>query len=345
MNTKHKQKVHTANVETAASANTNAGGKRRGARPAPKRSPLARDWGPAILATFFVVGCGPDFDPASLVTDTRVVGARVEAAGTDNRASPAPGENASVTWLVTAPAEMPPIAWAFAACRPAGKEALGCGDAPFATFSGTSNPPLLPLAIPAADALGGADSVVAYGRICVNSTPVFDPGSGLPTCSDGKEGTTASLTIHLETNGDANHNPTADRGFLLDGQPWPATAAGGDPCADGPRIAAGSDDHEIAFATAGGDREAYTAVVGDPPVPTAKREALQTSLFTTAGKLKTPFVFVEAADARDETPVSVKWTAPRAGDVAANKVITFTFVVRDNRGGTDWTTRAACVTP
>lgn len=344
MNTKRKQKIHTANMETATSANTNADDARREAKPAPRRPSRGRDWGPAILATFFVVGCGPDFDPASLVTDTRVVGARVEASGTDNRASPAPGENANVTWLVTAPGEMPPIAWAFAVCRPAAKGGT-CGDTPFATFTGTSNPPLLPLAIPAADALGGADSVLAYGRICANSTPIFDPQSGLPSCSDGHEGTTAAVTIHLETNGDANHNPTADRGFQLDGQPWPTTAAGGDPCADGPRIAAGSEDHVISFASAGSDRESYTAIAGDPPAPTARREALQTSLFTTAGKLKTPFVFVEASDERDETPVSVKWTAPKAGDVTANKVITFTFVVRDNRGGTDWTTRAACVTP
>lgn len=49
----------------------------------PRRA-LVRDWGPAILATFFL-GRGPDFDLPSLVTTTRVVGARVEAPGTNHR--------------------------------------------------------------------------------------------------------------------------------------------------------------------------------------------------------------------------------------------------------------------
>jgi len=42
----------------------------------------------------------------------------------------------------------------------------------------------------------------------------------------------------------------------------------------------------------------------------------------------------------------VTWEAPPATEVpAAGLPVTFTFVVRDDRGGTDWTTRAACVVP
>jgi hypothetical protein len=36
---------------------------------------------------------------------------------------------------------------------------------------------------------------------------------------------------------------------------------------------------------------------------------------------------------------------PKAKDVAAPTAVAFTFVVRDSRGGTDWTSRAACVVP
>jgi hypothetical protein len=317
---------------------------RRPPRPAPRPASLARNWAPAILATFFGIGCGPDFDPPSLVTTTRVIGARVEASGTDNRASPQPGENANVTWLITAPAAAPMLQWAFALCRPGHPNALECGDTPFAVFTGAGNPPVIPVAVPAADTLAGADRLLLYGRICDDSPPVFAPGSGYPSCASG-HGTTAAVTIGLQTTPDANHNPTAERGFTLDGQDWPAAAAGADPCATGPRITAGTEAHVIGFATAGADRESYTAMLGDPPVPTEKRESLQVSAFTTSGELKSPFVFVEALDPRDTTPLELKWNAPEIADVPVDSPITFTFVTRDNRGGTDWTIRTACVAP
>ena len=322
--------------------------RRQGARPrraasgTPLRRSLMRDWGPAILATFFGMGCAPSFDPASLVASTRVVGARVEAAGPDDRASVAPGESANVTWLVTAPAQVPPLGWAFALCTPDAGDALGCTSTPLAVFQGTGNPPLAPIVVPAADALAGADHLTLYGRVCDTGAPVFDPTTGNPSCSDGP-GTTASVAIHVQAPGDVNHNPSLDGAFTFDGQPWPA--AFGDPCVTGPSVVAGSEAHVMELVTSGGDRETYTAIVGDPPVPTPEREALQISFFTTAGKLKSPFAFVEAADGSDETPVTDKWNAPKVADVTAPLPVTFTFVVRDGRGGTTWATRAACVTP
>jgi len=81
-------------------------------------------------------------------------------------------------------------------------------------------------------------------------------------------------------------------------------------------------------------------------VATPTRERLQLSRFTTAGKLKSQFSFVEATDDSASTAVAVTWDAPEAADVpAAGAAVTFTFVVRDDRGGTDWTTRALCVAP
>jgi hypothetical protein len=258
--------------------------------------------------------------------------------GAPDRAAPAPGETATVTWFVTAPAATPPLAWAFALCKPAPKGALGCDGAPLATFTGTDAPKVT-FTAPDAD---GLDHLTMYGRICANSTPDFDP-AGFPTCSGGGAGTTTSLAIRVARDAnDANHNPTVERGFSFDGAAW---AAGADPCVAGPRVAAGAEPIFLGLSTIGADRESYTANVGDPPVPTPAREDLQLSLFTTAGKLKSPFLFVEAADARDATPLEMKWTPPKAEDVAAETPVTFTFVVRDNRGGADWTTRAACVTP
>jgi hypothetical protein len=311
---------------------------------AARRRALMRDWGPAILATFFTVGCGPTFDPASLVTSTRVVGAHVEASGMDDRASAAPGESVAVRWLVTAPAAVPNLQWAFALCTPGAGGALGCTSPPLALFQGTGNPPTVPVVMPAADALGGASHVTLYGQICDTGAPVFDPATGNPGCADGP-GTTASVSILVQTPDTVNHNPTADHGLTFDGQLWPALAAGGDPCLVGPTVLAGTEDHVVALTTEGTDREAYAALLGDPPVPTAQREALQVSFFTTSGKMKSAFAFIEGANPDPAPPATVSWNAPKVADVAAPTPVTFTFVVRDGRGGTDWTTRAACVTP
>jgi hypothetical protein len=302
------------------------------------------------LAGLLIAGCGPEFDPASLVAKTRVLGARIEVEGAPDRAAPMPGEIVNVSWLVTSPGATPPLGWAFAACLPGaigGKSSLGCVDAPLARFDGTASPPRISIPVPSAATLGGAASVVLYGQICAgaDSAPTFDPQSGLPRCT-GDRGTTVSLDIPLQLGADANHNPTADRAFTFDGTAWPARAVADDPCALGPRIAAGSKDHVIGNSTDGGDRERYAVVLGTPPVATPARERLQISQFTTAGKMKSQFAFVEATDESTVSTVDVNWEAPEVTEVSAGgTAVTFTFVVRDDRGGTDWTTRTLCVTP
>jgi hypothetical protein len=188
--------------------------------------------------------------------------------------------------------------------------------------------------------------VTLYGEICsgLDSTTVaFDPRSGLPRCTGGG-GTTASVSIRLQLGAETNHNPVADRAFTFDGQAWPPLAAGDDPCLMGPHVSPGTKDHAIGNLTLGADREFYTAMIGDPQVAMPVRETLQISQFTTAGELKSQFSFVDAADANTTTTVDVKWNAPKAAAVpAAGLPVTFTFVVRDGRGGIDWTTRVACV--
>ena len=109
---------------------------------------------------------------------------------------------------------------------------------------------------------------------------------------------------------DTNHTPTADRAYTLDGQAWLTPVPGDDPCVVGPRVPAGTDDHVIGNTTEGTDREMYTALLGDPLVPTPTRESLQISQFTTSGKLKNQFSFVEATDDSAETVVEVDWKAP-----------------------------------
>jgi len=304
------------------------------------------------LAGLTTAGCGPTFDPASLIKTTRVLGARVVAGdGGDGptRAAPQPGESAAVTWLVESPAETPPLGWAFALCAPAAASTrLDCASAPFALFQGTENPPRMTITAPDAAELGAAQNLLLYGRVCVDSQPAFDPTSGLPSCSDGKPGTTATATILVGGPTVANHNPTAERGFTFDGAPWPVTAPGDDPCAEGvsvPRVQAGTEKHTIGMATAGSDRETYTVLFGDPPVETTKRESLQISQFATAGKFKSAYTFVEGTDEAADPVGEARWDAPKAKDLGGATPVQFTFVVHDGRGGTDWTTRTACAVP
>src|ERR1700709_2072753 len=113
-----------------------------------------------VLASLFLVGCGPTFDPASLINTTRVLGARVEVEGAPDRASPVPGETANVTWLVTSPDGAPSPRWPFRACT-----TPGCESGVLAQFEGTDSPPVLALPVPSSDILGSATSVIVIGEI------------------------------------------------------------------------------------------------------------------------------------------------------------------------------------
>ncbi|HEY4186080.1 MAG TPA: hypothetical protein VGP07_13480 [Polyangia bacterium] len=312
-----------------------------------KSSPVRTALGFGGIAwTLVLVGCGPTFDPASLIETTRVLGARVQV-GTETpaRATPLPGETATVTWLVVAPTAPAPQGWAFALCTPGTPGELTCGSAPFAVYQGTDAEPVLSVAVPGADVLAGANSLLLYGRVCDGATPTFDPQSGYPGCANGGAGTTATATLLVGSADVTNHDPTADRGITLDGTDWPSAGSGDDPCVTGPRLVAGTEGHVIDVLTAGGDRESYTTSYGDPPVATLAREALQISPFATAGKFKNAYAFIDADDPADAPQAETKWDAPSVKETPIDRPVTFTFVVRDDRGGTDWTIRTACVGP
>ena len=301
----------------------------------------------AILMSVVGMACAPEMDPVSKVERTRVLGARVEVQGAPERASPAPGERATVRWLVTAPGELPPLGWAFVLCPGiSGGNDLGCVGEPMAVFQGRNTAPEMTIEVPAQGALGGARELVLFGRVCEDSEPMLEAGTGRPLCAGGAEGTTAAVSIPLALEGSSNRNPRLGEDALtFNGQPWaalPATAT----CQELPQVKAATKDHVIVLGTAGSDRESFVAMMGDPPRPTQRREWLKISQFTTAGELDRAFSSVEAEVSDERPAVEMEWEAPAASEVtAAGEVVRFTFVARDMRGGVDWTTRAVCVTP
>jgi hypothetical protein len=308
----------------------------------------------ALAAT--AAACGPEMEPVSLVERARVVGARVEVEGAPERASPAPGETARIQWLMTAPGAMPALGWAFVVCPGTNLGAdIVCSGEPVAVFQGQGVPELR-FTIPAREHLGDVRRVVVLGRVCTDSTPVLDPGSTQPRCTNesnatmSSDGTTAAVSIPIALDQPANRNPSlAAVSLTLNGQPWteidrPAGAEA--TCPELPQVKADSKELPIRIEAAGVERERYVMMVGDPPVPTEKREWLQISHFTTAGKLDRAITSIEADDQRESPAVEMKWNAPELARVpAAGQVVRFTFVVRDMRGGVDWLGRSLCVIP
>jgi len=293
-----------------------------------------------LMAGSVLAACGEPFDPPSLIEKTRVLGARVEVTGDSTRATPRPGEGATVTWIMAAPEAVPALGWAFVVCRYGfATPTEACSPAPLAVAQGTGTPTFEVL-VPTADVLGAAPRLQLFGQICENSAPTLDPQTNLPTCAG--VGTMATVDIYLELGDQANHSPgLANRPLWFDGADWPADDGTVD-CASLPHVAAGSKRHALRLATLSEDRETIVTPSADPTAaPTSAREALQISNFTTAGKLGQTYSFVEADDLRSEADLEVSWDAPEA--VPASGKVQFTFVARDLRGGVGLATRTACV--
>jgi hypothetical protein len=287
----------------------------------------------ALLGQLCLAGCMEEFDPPSLVDKTRPLGAEVLVDGDPARATPRPGETATVTWLMAAPGDLPELGWFFAVC-PAGtgSQAESCAAAPLAVAGGQGTPSFQ-LAVPTEDVLGGTQRLTVYGQICQDGMPALDPTTGLPSCAGA--GTTVTTDIWLLRQEPANHNPAlAARPFWFDGVDWSGDA--GLDCSGLPVVAAGSKGHVIALRTLAEDREATLAADG-----TATRETLQISHFTTAGALSRSYSFVETDDQSPTNDLDMKWDAPEI--VPVDGKVRFTFVARDMRGGLGYATRTVCV--
>ena len=104
-------------------------------------------------------------------------------------------------------------------------------------------------------------------------------------------------------------------------------------------VVAGGPAVTIGVTTAGSDRETYVRADG-----TSAREGLRLSFFTTAGELARQFAVVPA-DAPDDAPVvEDTWRPPRADEVGPEGLqVRLIIVVRDLRGGVDFTERTLCV--
>jgi hypothetical protein len=291
---------------------------------------------PALLRAFGAAavlsssGCDDPLTRVDLVANARVLGARVEVEGEPERASPAPGETASVRWLVAAPDPFPELGWAFSICpaAPPGGSLPACGGEPFATsMSDAPAPgePRIDFTVP--DDLD-ARALAVSGVVCPGSQPTFSAGAF--DCA-GPGGRLVSLDFELETAEASNANPVLEPDALtLDGEALPE----GTDCATLPSVARGSS-HTLSLWLDESDRDPVEPETSADP----DKEELQASHFTTAGSLERAFTILEP-DA-SELVASVSWKAP--GAVPLDGFVRLFFVVRDLRGGSDWIERAVCI--
>lgn len=289
------------------------------------------------LLLLAATACTSSLDPATLIARDRVLGAKVTVDVDPSRAWPAPGEQATVTWLTASPGDAPEFSWTLAACPAATTTGLPfCNGPVFAASTSRGPVPMLALSIPADM---DARSVVILGAICASGAPVIDPTTFEASCDDGSLADLVSQHVFLARDGVTNHHPDLSGSpFMLADTTWDPSA---EPGCDGlPEVAAGSAEVLVGVDVDAAARETFS--VDGNPMPW--REELQLSPFATAGELTQRYAYVEADDDRPVSRVAVQWTAPGADELPAGGLrVTFTFVLRDMRGGVDVATRALCV--
>jgi hypothetical protein len=295
-----------------------------------------------VLALVVLSGC-TDFDPGSLIADTRVLGARVEVHGDEARASPRPGEAVDITWVVAAPNGELELRWAFLACEGTQGDP-SCVKGLSGVSEGHGSQPALSFALPKELK---ADQVLVLGVICDGGTPAVND-QGTPTCEgDSRKSMPVKLTVKVAHGDDGNRNPSlAGARLTLAGKIWEAaTPAGiGDgSCKDDEtllKVKAGAKTQSIELSLEAASRETYP----DARSGEEELETLQISHFATLGELDGQYSFVETDDESERPTVTFHWDPPAARTVSAEgELVRFVIVVRDLRGGLSSLRRALCV--
>jgi hypothetical protein len=286
-------------------------------------------------------GCDDSLKSVSLIEETRVLGARLEVETEPNRSSPRPGENAALRWFVAAPNAAPNFSYALSVCAvPLTNSGFPpCAGAPFASTvraepSGADA--RLDFRVPEDLDLELTPHAFASGLICPDSGLNLDP-EGAPSCLTGT-GTQVAFEFLLGGPEQSNHSPSFSADTLtLDDEPWPAsTEASCD--TDALRHVTSGSLHVLRLDLADSDFELLPRSSSLEPA----REMLLVSPFSSAGKWQHGFLALSADTPPEQRRVA--WDAPTNKD-ALGSLVRFYFVVRDARGGEDFTSRALCVVP
>jgi len=274
------------------------------------------------------LGCDDSLKRVSLIEETRVLGARTEVQSDPLRSSPKPGESARTRFFLAAPGGAPNVSYALSVCpvKPVFNGFPECVGEPFAQAerAAPSDAPVeLSFDVPASLDVEATPHALIRGTICADGHA--------PECTDGVA-TEVALELDLGTETTSNQNPTfSDDSLTLDGMPW--LAAPELTCGTLPEVSVKSS-HRLGVALAAENFEAISQSTSVDP----SQETLLVSLFSDLGELKHAFLSLDQS-----TPASARelsWSAPAEPGVAR-----FYFMVRDERAGQDFQTRALCVVP
>lgn len=286
-----------------------------------------------LLLGLGLCGCDDPLKSVELIDEPRVLGARVEVMDAPETAAPAPGESASVRFLLASPSLSQSLGFALSVCPAAERNGSrsACNGEVFASTSsanGDASEASLSFDVPAD--LDASGRLAILGIVCPDGSPSKDGTS----CDGADPGTPVQLELELAHDGDVNQNPELQPDSIgFDDDTWPELAAVDGDCAGlgFVEVAAGSQ-HTLDIALDEADR--------DPLPRTSKldptRESLQLSHFATAGDLTRAFETI----AWDSTELDrrVEWTAPNEAGL-----VRFWLVLRDFRGGSAFVERAVCV--
>lgn len=317
----------------------------------------------AALASLSACGMGPD--PASLITRPRLVGAGITITGAPGRASPLPGDEVTLEPWLLQPETPSEVRATYLVCPAADvrRGAGGCGGAPLALGPATPSAqslPALTFTVPDLASLGGSSRLITFFTTCDRgASPVLDPDAMLPRCDDpAARAEVSTLEIPLAFDPVlANHSPSiVEETYTVEGRAWappPATLPPLEGCAAMPGSAAlplvvvpadamppDADEPytiELTFTTSEDDRESYVAGA------TRVREALQFSHYTTTGETSRAFSAVEPTEDAS-LPEVLDWTPPALDAIpATGRLVRFTWIVRDLRGGFARADRVLCL--
>jgi len=281
---------------------------------------------------FVLLACSEGVSEASELEYVRVLGVRVEAANDATRASVSIEEDALARVLVAGPEGVSEVASAMLLCpadAPDGTLPACKGPALTVSSSDATSEPTLTWSGLALDDLNGADGLLVAGAICEQGTPSTDLTR--PAECEGSDVAAVSFVAHVtildatDATTENRHPRTTDARVTFDGETWDE----GD-C--GVRTTRDQTEHQLAVTLHNSNRETVNG----------ENEQLLLSWFTTDGNLDRHFSVLER-NAPEDTPLDSLWTSPEANANAARGVVTFTFVVRDQRGGIDWIQRQLCL--
>lgn len=298
--------------------------------------------GAAGSLSLLVCSCSDPLKPAQLVSELRLIGARIEVEGDPERAAPFPGERATVRLLLAAPEVEPVHGFSLWVCAAAAGYvgAPRCAGPPLGSARSSepgSAAPELSFQLPSDFDVEANPRLAMLGVVCEAGMALADGEYG--SCEGSAEPLRVALEVSLPRGDDINHNPAfVAQPLAIDGVVWHAPPAAGWSCDDGtlPAVRAGSGRHAIEVTVEAASREPLPRELAVDP----GEESLRLAHFATAGDLERPFSSVPpGAEA-----LSLSWHAPASVDPAAS-LVRFWFVLRDGRGGSAFVQRALCVVP